>query len=293
MAVVHDVVDIILRVTPAGAVRNLEALPAELRTPSVLNPLTPQQVLDRMDRYGISQSIIPARKYGEAWGLSYEAVRDFVAAAPTRLFATAGISPLAKMDGVRRFEEAVRDFGFIGAHAYTSWARVPIDHRLWYPYFAKAEELEVPFQIEIMGGKTRASGGRPVYLDQVAEDFPDLKLVATHTGYPWERDLIGICEFRPNVYIGYDTLMPHLWAPELIAYARDENFAGRNVRRMYRGGPRVAVLPSDRILFGTNYLSMDIDTVFDEVADHGFSDDVLSKLYTTNARKLYGLPSPN
>lgn len=292
MSAVQDIVDIVLPVTPAGAVENPDELSAELRTPSILNPLTPQQVLDRMDRYGISQSIVPARKYGEAWTLSYEAVRDFVAAAPTRLFATAGISPLAKMEGVRRFEEAVRDFDFIGAHAYTSWARVPIDHRLWYPYFAKAEELEVPFQIEIMGGKTRPSGGRPKYLDQVAEDFPHLNLIATHTGYPWERELVGICEFRKNVYIGFDTLMPHLWAPELIAYARDENFAGRNARKMYSGGPRVDVLPSDRILFGTNYLSMDIETVFDEVAELGLSDHVLRKLYTTNARNLYNLPGP-
>ena len=290
MTTVRDVVDIILPVTPEGAVDDPAALPTELRTPSILNPLTPQQVLSRMDRHGIAQSIIPARRYGQAWGVSYEAVRDFVAAAPRRLFATAGVSPLSKMDGVRRFAEAVRDFGFVGAHAYTSWDRLPIDHRLWYPYFAKAEELEVPFQIEVMGGKSRPSGGRPIYLDRVAEDFPDLKLVATHTGYPWERELIGICEFRPNVYIGYDTLMPHLWAPELVAYARDDNFAGRNVRRMYRGGPQVGVLPSERILFGTNYLSMDIETVFDEVAAHGFSREVLQKLYTTNARRLYRLP---
>lgn len=291
MAAVSDVVDIILPVTPAGAVPDPSILPSSLQTPSVLNPLEPAQLLERMDKYGISQSIVPARKYGEEWGLSYAATRDFVAAAPTRLFATAGISPMSKMEGVRRFNEAVRDFGFVGAHAYTSWARVPIDHRLWYPYFAKAEELGVPFQIEVMGGKTRPSGARPKALDQVAYDFPDLKLIATHTGYPWERDLMGMTEFRPNLYIGYDTLMPHLWARELVEYANDENFAGRGLRRMKASNPDL-LLPSERILFGTNYLSMDIDSVFDEVAALGFADEVLQKLYTDNARRLYSLPRP-
>ena len=291
MVEVSDVVDIILPVTPAGAVADPNLLPRALQTPSVLNPVTPEDLIARMDKYGIAQSIVPARKYGEAWGLPYEAVRDFAAAAPGRIFATAGISPLAKMEGVRRFEEAIRDFGFIGAHAYTSWARVPIDHRLWYPYFAKAEELGVPFQIEVMGGKTRPSGGRPDYLDQVADDFPDLKIVATHTGYPWERELIGMTEFRENLYIGYDTLMPHLWAPELVTYAKDENYSGAMYKRMAAAGTE-ALMPSDRILFGTNYLSMDIDTVFDEVAELGLSDEVLRKLYTTNARRLYSLPNP-
>lgn len=190
------IVDTLVPMTPAGAIRDLNDVPGHLQTPSIRNPLTLEQMLARMDGFGIGQSIIPARRYGQQWGLSYEGVRDFVAGAPTRLFATAGIDPLDRMPGVRRFEEAVRDFGFIGAHTYSSWSGVTADDRLYYPYYAKAEELGVPFQVECMAAKQAMSTGHPTYLDRVATDFPGLKLVATHTGYPWERELVAYAEFR-------------------------------------------------------------------------------------------------
>jgi uncharacterized protein len=289
MANVSDVVDIIVPVTPTGAVKDPMELPAELRTPSILNPLSSDDLIARMDAHGIAQSILPARKYGPEWGVDYAVMRDYVAQQPGRLFATAGICPLSKGEGVRRFDEAVRDFGFVGAHCYTSWSGLPIDHRLWYPYYAKAEELGVPFQIEVMGGKTRPSHGRPEYLDQVADDFPDLKIVATHVGYPWERDLIGMTEFRENLYIGYDGMQPRLWSNELLEYAHDRSYAGYALTR-FGGEVPEGRLPSDRILFGSNYLSMDIDTAFDEIEELGFDEKLRRKLYTTNARRLYQLP---
>ncbi len=219
-------VDAILPVAPAAAVEDPSLLPADLRTPSILNPISPTDLIARMDTYAIAQSIIPARTYGQRWGVSYESLRDYVAEYPQRLFATAGICPLSRMDGVRRFEESVRDFGFVGVHAYTSWSGVPINDRLYYPYYSKAEELSVPFQLETMGGKQRMWQGRPEYLDQVAADFPDLQLVAAHAGYPWEREVVGMAEFRTNVYIAMDTLMPNAWTDDLLAFIRGTGYGG-------------------------------------------------------------------
>jgi predicted TIM-barrel fold metal-dependent hydrolase len=281
-------VDAILPVTPADAVKDPNELPADLRTPSILNPISPTELIERMDQYGISQSIIPARKYGPRWGVSYESLRDYVAEYPQRLFATAGICPLSRMDGVRQFEESVRDYGFIGAHAYTSWSGVPINDRLYYPYYAKAEELGVPVQLEIMGGKTRRSYGRPEFLDQVASDFPDLNLVAAHTGYPWERELVGVSEFRSNVYIGMDTLMPNAWCGELLDFIKGTGYAGFALDRFAVFAD--VLRTSDRSIFGTNYLSMDIDTLFGEIDDLGLEPPIKAKLMTNNARRLWGLP---
>jgi predicted TIM-barrel fold metal-dependent hydrolase len=281
-------VDSILPVTPPVSVTDPMSLPPELRMPSILAPLTATELVARMDRYGIAQSIIPARKFGQRWGVPYEHLRDFVAEYPDRLFATAGICPLERMPGVRRFEESVRDFGFIGAHAYTSWSGVPISDRLYYPYYAKAEELGVPFQLEIMSGKIRQSFGRPEYLDQVASDFPDLKIVAAHTGYPWERELVATIEFRSNVYLGMDTIMPNKWGPELLDFVNGIGLAGwMRTRAAVLAGSNGT---SDRAVFGTNYLSMDIDDVFDEIDALGLEESVRTRLMTDNARALWRLP---
>jgi len=282
-------VDAILPVTPAAAVSDPDLLPPDLRTPSILNPMSPDELIARMDRHGVAQSIIPARKYGPRWGVSYDSVRDYVATHPQRLFATAGICPLERMDGVRRFAEAVTDYGFVGAHTYTSWSNTRIDDRLYYPYYAKAEELGVPFQIEVMSGKTRHSDGRPEYLDQVATDFPGLQLIALHTGYPWERELVGMAEFRSNVSIGCDAVLPSRWPTDILNFVRGTTMAGEMI-------PAAAVFSGvlrtpDRSIFGTNYLSMDIEKAFPEIDALGLPEDIRAKLLTENARRVFKLPA--
>ncbi|GLY06570.1 MULTISPECIES: amidohydrolase family protein [Actinoplanes] len=285
------IVDVLVPVTPAGAF-DLDEVPPGMRFPAVVNALTVEQLLARMDHYGIGQSVIPARKYGPHWGLDYARVRDFVAQAPDRLFATAGIDPLEKMPGVRRFEEAVRDFGFVGAHTYSSWSQVPADDRLYYPYYAKAEELGVPFQIECMAAKAPRSMGHPDYFDRVAADFPGLKLVATHTGYPWERELVAYAEFRPNFYIGADGFPTPLWHEDLIRFIKGTTFAGMHPlsrQRIADGDPTFSPT-SDRAVFATNYLSMDLEETFADLDAMDLSDEIRDNLFAHNGRRLFNLP---
>lgn len=284
------IVDIVVPMTPAGSV-DPNDLPERMRTPSVLNQLTPEQLLERMDSFAIGQAIVPARRYGPAFHLSYEKVRDFVATNPTRLFATAGIDPLDRSGGVRLFEEAVRDWGFIGAHTYSSWSDIPADDRLYYPYYEKCEELAVPFQIECMNAKGMISHGHPRYIERVATDFPGLKVVATHTGYPWERELVAIAEFRANVYIGCDTLPPRLWSADLLAFIKGETYGsiatlGHTPQRLKE--TRIPTIY--RCLFGSNYLSINLETALPDIDKFGLDDETWARLMASNARELYSLP---
>ncbi|GAB6901996.1 amidohydrolase family protein [Kineosporia succinea] len=286
------IVDVLVPVTPEGAVKDISEVPPHLRVPSILNPLSLEQLLQRMDHYGIGQSVIPARKYGQHWGMSYEFLRDFVAKSPNRLFATAGIDPLNKMPGVRLFEEAVRDFGFVGAHTYSSWSQVPADDRLYYPYYAKAEELGVPFQVECMAAKAPRSMGHPQFFDRVAADFPDLKLVATHCGYPWERELMAYAEFRPNFYVGADGFPTDLWHEDLIRFIKGTGFGGQHPwskDRSDKGNPNFNST-SNRAVFATNYMSMDLEQTFADIDAMDFSDEIRDKLFAHNGRRLFSLP---
>jgi uncharacterized protein len=286
------IVDMIVPVTPKGAVDDPQALPERVRTPSVLNPSTATELITRMDHYGIDQSIVPARRYGPIWGLSYESVRDFVAEYPTRLFATAGIDPLDRMPGVRRFEQAVTDYGFVGAHTYSSWSGVRADDRLYYPYYAKAEELGVPIQIECMtaaGKRSLPSLGHPRYLERVANDFPGLQIVATHTGYPWERELVAVAEFRPNMYIGCNCPPPRLWPPEILSFIKGTGYGSESLGAARDTGD---LRTSDRCLFGSNYLSIDLDTALPAIEALGLPDNIRAALMGLNAARLYRLGPP-
>ncbi|MEV4182417.1 amidohydrolase family protein [Streptosporangium canum] len=49
---------------------------------------------------------------------------------------------------------------------------------------------------------------RPELLDQVACDFPDLKLIACHAGWPWVTEYCAVARRHPTVYLEFGALAP-------------------------------------------------------------------------------------
>ncbi len=84
------------------------------------------------------------------------------------------------MNGVKAFEDAVTNMGFVGAHLYPHWFEIAPDHRKLYPFYAKCWELNVPIQMQVGQSMIYAkdfpcqSVGRPISLDPVACDSPNL-----------------------------------------------------------------------------------------------------------------------
>ena len=60
--------------------------------------------------------------------------------------------------------------------------------------------------------------GRPMYLDQIACDFPALRILGAHTGWPWVEELISVCYKWDNVWFGVDAWMPKYLKPEIIHF---------------------------------------------------------------------------
>ena len=78
----------------------------------------------------------------------------------------------------------------------------------------------------------------PIYLDDVARDFPNLKIVAFHMGYPYCDDLNMVAMGHPNVYLCLSLLIP--WA--LSAPRKFAKIIGEALR----------FVGSDRIIWGTD-----------------------------------------
>lgn len=147
-------------------------------------------MLGQMDAAGIEQALLIAPVLGSGhpatWRLPYEAVAEVIEQHPTRFRGLAGLDPREGMAGVRRLEEAITQLGFVGAQFYPHWFGLAPDHRKWYPFYTKCAELDVPIQLQV-GHCLRYSAdyplesvGRPITLDAVACDFPELKIVGSH-----------------------------------------------------------------------------------------------------------------
>ena len=209
------------------------------------------------------------------WHVPYEVVADAVAAYPDRFYGLAGIDPTEGMAGVRQLEHAVQDLGFIGAHYYPHWFEMAPDHRRLYPFYAKCIELDVPIQMQVgqsliyTPDNPMRSVGRPITLDTVACDLPELKLIGIHVGIPWTDEMIAMAWKHPNVYIGSDAHSPKYWPQALVHYI---NTYGQN-----------------KVLFGTDFPVLQFERTIQEINDLGLRAGPRAKLLRDNVVRVYGL----
>src|SRR5262249_17706576 len=157
--------------------------------------LSLEAMLARMDAAAIEKAFLVAAKVGPigpraCYHVPYALVAEAVQRYPERFRGLAGLDPTEGMTGVRALEGGGRDDGFIGAHFYPHWFELAPDHARWYPFYAKCVELDIPVQLQVGQSMIydpsfpRRSVGRPIALDAVACDFPELKLVGIHVGIP-------------------------------------------------------------------------------------------------------------
>ena len=141
---------------------------------------------------------------------------------PGRFHGLAGIDPSrgdAWSARVRAGDHASSDF--VGAHLYPHWFELAPDHAKYYPFYAKCCELDVPIMMQIghcldyQRDRVLPSVGRPITLDRVAIDFPELKLIGIHQGWPWVEEMIAICFKHNNVYMCWRRLRPEPLGPEV------------------------------------------------------------------------------
>ncbi len=244
--------------------------------------VTLDDMLRRMDAAGIERGLLVATRAGRlghpaCYHLPYEMVAKAVSLHPTRFHGLAGLDPYEGMKGVRELEHAVADLGFVGAHFYPHWYELAPDHAKWYPYYAKCCELDIPVQMQV--GQSMVydptypvrSVGRPITLDAVACDFPELRLVGIHVGIPWTDEMIAMAWKHANVYIGCDAHSPKYWPASFVNYL---NSYGQ-----------------DKVLFGTDFPVLDFERTRAEIEALGLKPDVKRKLLRDNALRVYRLAS--
>jgi hypothetical protein len=239
-----------------------------------------EEMLRRMDEAGIERAFLVAAKVGPrdhraCYHVPYAIVADAVRRHPARFHGLAGIDPTEGMAGVRALERAVRDDGFIGAHGYPHWFELPPDHARWYPFYAKCCELDIPIQLQVGQSMIydasfpRRSVGRPITLDSVACDFPELRLVGIHIGIPWAEEMIAMAWKHPNVFIGSDAHSPKFWPRAFVDF--------------------INTYGQDKVIFGTDFPVLPFARTRAEIEALGLRPGARRKLLRDNALRVYKL----
>lgn len=249
-----------------------------MRMGGEMNGYTPAEYVAKMDKLGIEISIIPAWKMGTVyhklpliWDYSIEDIqKGIIEHYPDRFRAHYGINPWMRMEGVRELERAVKEYGFVGAHMHP-FGFAPVNHKLWYPFYAKCVELDVPVisQIGHSGEVMYSDYGRPIYIDEVAVDFPELRFVASHTGWPWVEELVAMAWKHPNVYIATSAHLPRYWDPSLVNFI---NTRGQ-----------------DKVLWGSDWPVTAPERNLAQLEEMGLKEEPKKKLLRENAIRVYKL----
>lgn len=202
---------------------------------STLPLLAPETLIAQMDEAGISKSVLFAVDAPIVYS-SNEYVKDLCDQFPDRFIGFASVNPKAP-NAADVLERAVKDLGLKGLKLHPPLQDFFPNDKAVYPVYEKALELNIPVVFHVgttpFGSLCRLSQANPLLIDDIAVDFPDLRIQMTHLGTLWHNEAFMVVEKNPNVFIdtaAYLYEIKDILTPDLI------NRIG-----------------ADKIIFGTDY----------------------------------------
>ena len=156
--------------------------------------------------------------------------------------------------GVSELERLLLEDQIVGIKLYPGYQFVyPNDQKLDEVY-----ELAVKFEVPVMfhsGLAYKSPGGirfsRPIYFDDVADKFPELKIVISHLGDPDIRQATAVAHKNPNVYLDFSGLVSNTTKNQ----GRSEKWKRKNEEYIVKtiADVMVDLMGTEKIIFGTDW----------------------------------------
>jgi predicted TIM-barrel fold metal-dependent hydrolase len=142
-----------------------------------------------------------------------EVVADYVKQHPEKMVGWAAIDPTDD-DALDQFDHAVHDLGLRGLKLGPVYQHFdPMDRRYW-PLFQRCADQDLPImwhQGTTFPSQDRLKWANPLQLEDIAMDFPGLRMIIAHLGHPWEEDAIALIRKCPNVYADISAVHYRPW----------------------------------------------------------------------------------
>lgn len=208
-----------------------------------------------------------------------EEIAEAAAANPDVLIPFASVDPNKGRRAVEETRRLIRDYGFRGFKLHPNVQAFYPNDRALYPLYEVLAEAGLPVLFHSGhsgigaglpgGGGIRLKYSNPMYVDDVAVDFPELPIVLAHPSFPWQDEAISVALHKQQVYIDLSGWSPKYFPPQLVRYAN--------------------TLLRDRVLFGSDYPMITPDRWLQDFAEADFKDEVRPLILKENAARLLGL----
>lgn len=195
---------------------------------------------------------------------------------PDVLIPFASIDPHRGAAGVAEARRLVTEHGVRGFKFHPSMQRFAPNDRLAYPMYEAIEELGAIALFHTGhtgigaglpgGGGIRLSLSNPMFVDDVAVDFPELPIILAHPSFPWQDEALSVAMHKPQVHIDLSGWSPKYFPPQLVRYA--------------------STLLQDQVLFGSDFPLITPDRWMADFDRLGIPEPARSKILLGNARRL-------
>jgi predicted TIM-barrel fold metal-dependent hydrolase len=210
--------------------------------------------------------------------VSNEEVAEAAAANADVLIPFASIDP-ARSDAAERARRLIADHGVKGFKFHPNMQAFFPNDRMAYPLYEVIAEARLPALFHTGhsgigsgvpgGGGLRLKYSNPIYVDDVAADFPEMPIILAHPSFPWQDEAISIAMHKPEVYIDLSGWSPKYFPPQLVRYAN--------------------TLLKRQVLFGSDYPMITPDRWLRDFEQLAIDDDVRPLILKENAARLLGL----
>ncbi len=208
-----------------------------------------------------------------------EEIAEEVAAHSDILLPFGSIDPAKGKLGAREARRLVEHFGVRGFKFHPTMQGFYPNDRSAYVLYEAIQEAGVPAlfhtgQTGVGSGMRGGNGMRlkysnPMFIDDVAVDFPDMKIVLAHPSFPWQEEALSVAQHKPNVYIDLSGWSPKYFPPILVRYANS--------------------LLKKKVLFGSDWPAITPDRWLADFDKLDIKDEVKPLILKENARGLLGI----
>lgn len=243
-----------------------------------------QPYLEAVDEAGISRSVLHNFHERGPGGadpvLANDRIAEICRQHPGRFIGFAGADPGDGLAAVTEVRRAINDLGLKGVGLRPFRHRMLASDRRYYPIYEEAQALGVPVWTHCSINYEQGASlefGRPIHLDQVAADFPNLTLLAGHGGWPFSMEMIACALRNPNVYIDISAVR-HAHMPK----------TGSGWEPILHFGNSVL---QDQIVIGLDWLQLGYRPcqLIGEIRQLPLRDAVKAKWLGGNAARIFGL----
>lgn len=208
-----------------------------------------------------------------------EEVAEAAQANPDVFIPFASIDPAKGKMGAREARRLINDYGVKGFKFHPSTQEFyPNDRKAYVLYEAIAEAGAIALfhtgQTGV-GAGTKGGGGirlkysNPMFVDDVAVDFPEMPIILAHPSFPWQDEALSIATHKAQVYIDLSGWSPKYFSANLIQYANS--------------------LLKHKVLFGTDYPVFTPDRWLADFEKVNIKPEVRPLIMKENAAKLLKL----